>query len=136
MLRFDTTFTYWIFAWYLLYIFGLVKYNPKPALVVGIIVNLWILAVAIYKRINMLDIFLFVVMLFLIKIIPLWTIRNIPFQRKDIYATLVLFIIYEFWIILNGYSIADQYKWYTKFKDGQMSTPVISFVHKYVLRDR
>ena len=41
--RFDFVFSYWIFAWYILYICNIVKYNPKWALTIGLVENIGIL---------------------------------------------------------------------------------------------
>lgn len=38
-MRLDYVFSYWIFAWYLLYIAKITKYNPKFVLILGIIEN-------------------------------------------------------------------------------------------------
>ena len=38
-LRGDLVFSYWIYVWYLLYIFKLIKYSPKLPLILGLIDN-------------------------------------------------------------------------------------------------
>ena len=38
-LRIDLVFSYWILLWYILYILNIIKYNPKIALLLAIIVN-------------------------------------------------------------------------------------------------
>jgi hypothetical protein len=38
-MRFDLVFSYWIFAWYLLYMAKIIKYSPKLVIVLGIIEN-------------------------------------------------------------------------------------------------
>ena len=37
--RFDLVYSYWIFAWYLLYIFKIIPYNPKLVLIIGVVEN-------------------------------------------------------------------------------------------------
>jgi len=136
MLRPDMYFSYWMFGWYLLYISKIVKSNPKLAFIIGVIINLWILGIIIYDGIMAIDIFLFVVALFIIKIVPLWTIWSVPIQRRDIYALLIIIVMYESWVIVNGYTPQDQINWYFSFGSGKLETPFISLVHKYWLQDR
>jgi hypothetical protein len=48
-------------------------------------------------------IILFTIIVFLMKIIPLYTIWNTKVTNKDIIATIILFFIYLFWsFIVNG----------------------------------
>ena len=39
MIRPDLIFSYWIYLWYILYIFKVLKYNPKLAIIFGMIKN-------------------------------------------------------------------------------------------------
>jgi hypothetical protein len=50
--RFDYVFSYWIFAWFLLYEFGYTSYNPKIALIIALIENIGILCLMIYFKIQ------------------------------------------------------------------------------------
>ena len=47
-MRVDFIFSYWIFAWYLCYVFKWTHYNPKLALLMGLIENGIILVMMIY----------------------------------------------------------------------------------------
>ena len=49
--RFDQIFSYWIFVWYLLYVLGVISYNPKFALIIGVITNLFVLLIKIILKI-------------------------------------------------------------------------------------
>ena len=46
-------------------------------------------------------------MMILLKILPLYSLYNTKIYWKDIIATVILFIIYLFWIFLNNKSISD-----------------------------
>ena len=46
-------------------------------------------------------------MLFLLKIIPIYTIRNEKINNKDIILTIILFIIYLCWRVINHKSIVN-----------------------------
>ena len=108
MIRPDLIFSYWIYLWYILYIFKVLKYNPKLAIICGMIENLVIfLLMCIYNTKKILVV-LFIIMFFILKLIPLYTIwnDNIKFN-DDIKNTSLLFIIYLVWIHLNQLNITD-----------------------------
>jgi len=102
MERIDFIFSYWIFTWYLLYIAGIVHdYNPKIAIICGIIENLGLLSLMLYYKTRTKIVIFFVVMLFLVKIIPLTTLWNDKLTWKDFIATLFLFVLFLIWREIN-----------------------------------
>lgn len=98
MTRIDFIFSYWIFLWYLLYLFGIVNFNPKFAILCGFIENIVILSLMFYYGTKKKLILLFFIMFVFLKIIPLYSIWNTKIHARDIIATLVLFIIYLTWV--------------------------------------
>lgn len=100
MFRPDFIFSYWIFAWFLLYYFGIVTFNPKFAIICGIFENLFIVALMFYYHTKIKLIFLFLIMFLLLKAIPILSIWREKMQFHDIIATFVLFIVYLFWVIV------------------------------------
>ena len=50
--RIDFTFSYWIFAWFILYQLNIIKYNPKIFLILASIENLILLFMMIYYKNN------------------------------------------------------------------------------------
>ena len=108
MLRVDFIFSYWIFLWYLLYIFGIVKnYNPKFAILCGTMENIIIVLLMFYYKTKTILVLLFLIMFLLLKGIPLCTLWNTKIHFKDVMATILLFIIYLTWMIFNKKSILD-----------------------------
>jgi hypothetical protein len=107
MARIDFIFSYWIFLWYLLYIFKIISYNPKFAILCGFIENISILSFMFYYETKKKLILLFFIMFTLLKIIPLYSIWNTKIRAHDIIATIVLFIIYLVWIFYNKKTISD-----------------------------
>jgi hypothetical protein len=108
MERPDFIFSYWIFAWYLLYYFTpFPVYNPKFAIILGLIENAIVVFLMFYYKTNPRLILLFVIMVFLLKIIPLYTILNLKIERKDVLATFGLFGVYLLWTFLNKKTIYD-----------------------------
>ncbi len=56
----------------------------------------------IYYKNYLLYIFLFIIVNLIIKVIPLWTIRNTSIKLKDIIAGTCLYMIYLWWLWINN----------------------------------
>lgn len=99
-MRLDHLFSNWIIVWYIIFMFDLTKYNPKFALIVAILQNLIGL---IYKLLSdsIYNVFIFAMIMFFIKLIPLYTIIHTKIKKKDIYFTIFLFILYNIWLYIN-----------------------------------
>jgi hypothetical protein len=110
MIRVDFVFSYWIFAWYLLYIFGFeTDFNPKFALICGLFVNLGAVCLMLYKHTKIKIIFLFIVCFIIIKLIPIITIWNTKITKLDIITTFQLLFIYLIWIYVNKFNMKKVY---------------------------
>jgi len=108
MIRPDLIFSYWIYVWYILYIFKVLKYNPKLVIICGIIENLIMFILMCIYNTKKILVVLFIIMFILLKLIPLYTIWNDKIQfNDDIKNTSLLFIIYLLWIHLNQLTITD-----------------------------
>ena len=104
MLTFDILFSNWIILWYILYIFKLVKYNPKGWLIIAFILNFYnVFLMAYFNRYYML--FLFILVIFITKVVPIWTLRNTTSRMIDYIAGFVLLSIYYGWLTYNNYSL-------------------------------
>ena len=103
-MRPDLIFSYWIFAWFLLYEFNLTNYNPKFAITLGIIDNALLLFFML-KTATIRTILFFIIVNFFIKILPIYFVWKTHYTKKDIAFTVVLFIIYLMWTKLNAESI-------------------------------
>ena len=108
MIRPDLIFSYWIYLWYILYIFKVLKYNPKLAIIFGMIENLIMFILMCIYNTKKILVVLFIIMFIILKLIPLYTIWNDKIQfNDDIKNTSLLFIIYLLWIHLNQLTITD-----------------------------
>jgi hypothetical protein len=107
LLRFDFIFSYWIFTWYLLYEFKITTYNPKFALIVALINNIFTLLFMLIYLNDTLNIISFITINFFIKIIPLWRLRNS--NNYDIISSIKLYIIYNIWLLINNTNIYKLY---------------------------
>ena len=127
--RFDFVFSYWIFVWYLLYIFKIIKYSPKFALILGLIENLIGLMVMIYYKNSFIIIFLFCFVNFFIKVVPIWSLRKETYQIKQILYTFFLFSLYSLWLLINNtnpYNVIKHY--YNEIKKNQPIGPISSYL--------
>lgn len=106
MVSVDYIFSYWILLWYLLYIFRITQYNPKFTLFIALIQNIMGL---IYKLLfdSILNAFILAIIILFIKFIPLYSIIHTKIKKKDIYFTLLLFILYNLWIYINGTNLYE-----------------------------
>ena len=105
-MRFDFLFSYWVLFWYILYYFKFVKsYNPKFALILALIENLLILFFMFFYKPKIYTIIYFIIVVFFMKIIPLYIVWNTCIKMKDIYMTIFLFCIYLIWIYINNITL-------------------------------
>jgi len=111
-LRIDLVFSYWIFIWYILYILKIVKYNPKIALLIAIIVNGIVILLMIYYKHPASAIISFCLINIFIKIIPFISLIETKYELKDFYALIVSFIIFLLWRKMNtSNDIHDAIDW-------------------------
>ncbi len=129
MIQPDELFSYWIFAWYIVYLFGYRQYSPKFALFVGSVANLFVLAAMILFKVQFKLILYFILVNIPFKIIPLWTLRDVTIRKKDIQATFALFLIYVGWILWKEKG-DTLYRGYSDMLHNQISMPGMSFLAK------
>lgn len=104
----DLLISYWIFAWYILHIFKITKYNPKIWFIF-ILFGIFIMGIILlYHKKYILFITLGIINIIL-KVIPLWTLYNSPIMIVDFFAGLLLFIVYNFWLLYNNETIYTIY---------------------------
>ena len=130
-MRADLIFSYWIFIWYLLYILKIIKYNPKFAILIGIIDNTIMLLMMIYFGSNTYTIIMFIIINTFLKIIPYYTLRNTNIERKDILVTLFLFIIFIIWLYINKQNLTKNHKEIIdSLIHNKNKTPALYFISK------
>ncbi len=131
-LRIDLVFSYWIFIWYILYAFKVTKYNPKLVIGLGIIENFIMFLFMFYYHTKSETIIKFLIINFFIKIMPFYMIINDKIKISDIYASIVLFIIYTFWVYLNGETVIEYHnKIFESLIYNKDETPFMSLI-KYI----
>ena len=100
MERFDFVFSYWVFAWYILYASGLTSFNPVLMLAIGLMFNTGQLLLGLVKNPTQ-----FIIINLFIKIIPLLMLRKTIPTHTDVYASIVYLILYSLWMAINHQNV-------------------------------
>lgn len=133
IVRIDFIFSYWLFFWFLLYKLNIVIYNPYLGLIIALIVNSFMFILFLSYK-NYYKAFLFVIINFIIKIIPIYLLRNTSTQKKDIYA---LFILYNLYLIYK-YLFDKNTKPFdfkinmNSYKNKSINTPFMNLLNKLI----
>ena len=132
MLRPDLIFSYWVLLWYILYELSFIKYNPKLWVIGALLFNLIQFVIMIYyKRFFMVTIFFFV--LIIMKVIPLWRLRNTTTKLNDFMFGILIFIIYNGWLYYNNYSIYKIFEaLYYSIKNNNEVTPMMYIINQII----
>ena len=130
-LRADLVFSYWIYLWYILYAFKITNFSPKFPLMLGLIDNIIMLLLMLVYGTSRETIFYFIIINTLIKIVPLYYLRNEPLKLRDIYFTCFLFILFVGWLHLNKQSLIGNLKViHNSLLYGQDKTPFMTLLNK------
>ena len=132
--QFKHIFSYWIFIWSILYIFGFTMYNPLFALYMGLIINIIMYLLFLFYK-NYYNSLLFLILNTIIKLIPILIIlkykNKTTIHLKDIYFTIFLFLIFFIANInnKNKYSFFNRIKTLRYFKDKKITTIGMYITH-------
>ena len=126
----DLVFSYWIFIWYILYVFKFTSYSPKFSLIIGLLENIVMFIMMLTYGTSYKTIIYFIIINTLIKVIPLYYLRNNSIKMKDIYFSILLFIIFIIWLHINAQSLIGNTKTiHDSLLYGQNKTPLIGFIN-------
>jgi len=130
-LRFDLVFSYWIYVWYLLYALKIINYSPKFFLILGLIDNFFMLIMMLLYGTSKKTIFYFIIINTIIKVVPIYYLRDEKIRMKDIYFSLVLFIIFVIWLHMNEQSLIGNIKLvHDSLLYGKDNTPFMNLLKK------
>ena len=129
-LRTDLVFSYWIYFWFIIYIFKWTTYSPKFALLLGVLDNIIMLILMILYGTSKRTIFYFIIINTLIKIVPLYYLRNEKIKMKDIWFTIIIFAIFVIWLHLNRQNLMGNIKLiHDSLIFGKDKTPFMAFIN-------
>lgn len=132
----DKLFSYWALGWFLLYYVSKMLHSsfiipsPKLAIYVALFENmiefisLTVTYLDIWKSLK------FMIMMFFLKFIPLYLVRNVPIKiPKDIYILSGVFCVYVLYLHLIGTSLVEVYRETNKsLSEGKNDTPFYKFI--------
>ena len=130
MIRFDFIFSYWLVAWYIVYMTKLTTFNPKVGLLIGLIENIFMFIVMLFFA-SFENVVYFLIVNFFIKFLPLYSVWKYPITLRDTYAFFGLFGVYLIWIYVNSiyYGESVQAMTVESLLQNKNETPGIQFIH-------
>jgi hypothetical protein len=109
----------------------LTPYNPKWALLTGIILNVMLAIIVIMRRGVTASVVTFLLVNLILKGVPLYTIYKTKTTINDIYAIIGLFATYTLWVNVNGTTIVKQnVKIYEAILHSKNESPIMHAVSK------
>jgi hypothetical protein len=130
LIRVDLFFSIWILVWYILYMFEITIYNPK-IWIIFILFGIFIISCILLYNKKYVALMIFIAFNIIIKVIPLWTLRNSNIFIHDFFVGLFLFIIYNFWLLYNNETLYTIYNKLTNslLYDKEYNTSIIYFLN-------
>jgi hypothetical protein len=110
-----------------LYELKFTTYNPKLAILLGLLENACILGIMIYFNNAWIYMFLFCFVNLFLKVIPFWRLRHTFYTKKDAYALLFYFMIFLTWIYVNDQTLTKYAL--ERYKKLKTNKPVAHFTH-------
>ena len=108
MINIDLILSYWIFLWFLLFCFGLIKYNPFFILCIGLLFSFIEIYYLIYNKASKYNIIKFTIINIIIKSIPiiiLILMNKNNCNINDIVFTIIFVSIYLLYLHFNNTNI-------------------------------
>lgn len=132
--RFEFTFSYWLFAWFVCYYLGIINYNPKIWLLMATVYNMWLLMCMFYYKYTGKYIVLYIVLLVILKLIPLWLLRMDSYKWRDFIAGVGLFVVYVLWVYCRLGSVSNMLHYYNgisqNMREGKPFSPWITLLYR------
>jgi hypothetical protein len=130
-MRFDFVFSYWIFAWYLLYMAKIVQPSPKLVILLGIIENTALLLGMILYGSNLRTISSFILINIFIKLLPYYSLRQEKIKSSDWKPTVIVFLLYCCWLYFNKEDLTGNYKKvFDSLIHNRADTPMMQLLQK------
>ncbi len=112
LLRSDFILSYWILAWFILYIIGVVRTSPLFPTLLGAIENIGSVIYFIFMGASPYNIIKFIIINAIIKGLPLWymIVRGHTITRSSIIATGLMVGLYYTWLLMNNMNLYKIYE--------------------------
>jgi hypothetical protein len=119
-IRIDYVFSYWVFAWFLLYVAGLVKASPKLGILLGILENFAAVLIFAMNGVSSITIAYFIGINTLLKGIPYYIVRRDTIGSQDFINLLGVLAVYCVWLWINK---TDGVQAYRELMNGFLERP-------------
>ena len=144
IIRPDFIFSYWIFAWFIVYYiiqktsnpssfsFITQNLNPKLALIIALIENIGLLGFLLTQKTQLYVLFTFIITTTIFKIIPIYLVydHTILFPN-DIIPVVFLFIVYNIYLFIWRTNVIEvTQKTTDSLTKGKTNTPFFYLLHK------
>ncbi len=112
LLRSDFILSYWVLAWFILYIIGIVRTSPLFATLLGAMENIGSVIYFIFMGASPYNIIKFIIINAIIKGLPLWymIVRGHTITRSSIIATVLMIVMYYTWLLMNNMNLYKIYE--------------------------
>lgn len=129
--RFDYVFSYWIFAWFLLYEMNVINYNPFGALIFALLFNTIGLIGLIYYQYDLFDIVAFIIINFFIKVLPILCIKEKSVKKRDVFFTILLYCIFLLYIKVNHFPLKLSWS-----KTKPLDAPMVNWIRHFSKKNK
>lgn len=142
-LRIDWLFSYWVYVWFLIFYFTMgvrnspsamyiQRYlNPTLALYFALFENILTFVYIIMVNPEIIIVVKFLLMMLVIKILPIYLIRDKKIHfTNDIYTLILIFGLYNVWLWINDTTIYEVYEHTIQaVSSGDNKTPFYNFMN-------
>ena len=109
IIRTDLLFSYWIFAWAILYFMNILTVAPKLLIILALLEVVYAVYVALIKKYTMYGIIRLLFMNFWIKVVPLYYLWDVSITYKELIYSSLLFVVYLIWLYMNNQTFYNVY---------------------------
>lgn len=130
--NFSDKFSYWLLIWFILFIIGIIPYNPFIIFIFAAIYNIYIITVLFNKGYTY-KAFLYSIAMFIIKILPIIILIIYGYntvEYMDINAFIFIWFIYIVYIYFYKKSKLENV--YNDTESNKMTTPIMIFIDKII----
>ena len=147
ILRPDFLFSYWVVVWFIIYYFAskatkstgsrfvYENMNPTIALYFALVENIMnLVALMIYEP-SLSLFFKFVLMIFVVKIFPIYILRNSKIKLfENVLSLIVIFILYNLYLLYENTNIIEVYTkaFYLVLENKSPFIQIINYISSYV----
>jgi hypothetical protein len=130
-------YSYWIFAWFILFLLNIIPYNPFIFIIIAYILTLFELLYIYLKNANKYNLIKFFIINIIIKLIPILILiylNKITIKYNDIYFGILLLFTYLFFMIILNINPFTEYNkvFDTYINDDNKNKSIFSKFYDYI----